>query len=189
MLTWLFYYRYSVLRYTLSLYLPVGAGVAQKMWVWATLQIPLWNFHVSMFRKPHAPVVPSTRLGTNIFRGGPCHYLFSKEEPPLQIHWSSGLIKLIATGPKPSAVLNLLPSTRALDELCNLVCLVKQETYLKSLSTFSPKSSRNPPWLLQYFLGDAKSNQIKFLVGFWIEWCYEETKIQLIIDIHESTKA
>ena len=121
MLTWLFYYRYSVLRYTLSLYLPVGAGVAQKMWVWATLQIPLWNFHVSMFRKPHAPVVPSTRLGTNIFRGGPCHYLFSKEEPPLQIHWSSGLIKLIATGPKPSAVLNLLPSTRALGELCNLV--------------------------------------------------------------------
>ena len=123
------------------------------------------------------------------FRGGPCHYLFSKEEPPLQIHWSSGLIKLIATGPKPSAMLNLSPSTRALDELCNLVCLVKQETYLKSLSTFSPKSSRNPPWLLQYFLGDAKSNQIKFLVGFWTEWCYEETKIQLILDIHESTKA
>ena len=53
--------------------------------------------------------------------GGPCHYLFSKEEPLSQIHWSSGLYKLIATGPKPSVMLNLLPSTRALGELCNLV--------------------------------------------------------------------
>ena len=121
-LLWLFYYGDPVLRFTSSLYLPVGAGVAQKMWDWATLQIPLWNFHVSRFRKPQTPVVPWTRLGTNIFQGGgPCHYLFSKEEPLSQIHWSSGLYKLIATGPKPSVMLNLLPSTRALGELCNLV--------------------------------------------------------------------